>query len=77
MTEKELNRRVGKNIKKFRILYNVEKGKLTQKELADKIGVSVSLIGALESNKITQGISIHNLYKISNILNVNINKFFE
>jgi len=77
MTEKELNKRVGKNVKKYRILYNISIGKLTQKDLANKIGVSVSLIGTLESNKSTQGISMYNLYKISNILKVNISKFFE
>ena len=77
MTEKELNKRVGKNVKKYMILYNISIGKLTQKDLANKIGVSVSLIGTLESNKSTQGISMYNLYKISNILKVNISKFFE
>jgi len=77
MTEKELNKKVGKNIKKYRLLYNLEKGKLTQKDLANKIGVSISLIGVLESSKSTQGISIYNLYKISKILGISIDKFLE
>jgi len=72
MTEKELNKKVGQNIKKYRLIYNVEKEKLTQKNLASKIGVSVSLIGTMESNKSTQGISIYNLYKISDVLGVSI-----
>jgi len=77
MTEKELNKTIGKNIKKYRILYNIEKGKLTQKDLANKVGVSVSLIGTLESNKSTQGLSIFNLYKISKVFGISINNFFE
>jgi len=77
MTEKELNKKVGRNIKKYRILHNINNGKLTQKELSSKIGVSVSLIGAIESNKSSQGISIYNLYKISEVLKISINKFFE
>jgi len=77
MTEKELNKKVGRNIKKYRILHNIEKGKLTQKDLTDKIGVSVSLIGAMESNKNGQGIGIYNLYNISRVLGISIDKFFE
>lgn len=59
------------------MLYNIDKGKLTQSDLAKKIGVSTPTIGLLESNKSSQGISIYNLYKISQVLNVPINKFFE
>jgi len=77
MTEKELNKKVGENIKKYRLLYNINNGKLTQKDLANKIGVSISLIGVLESNKSTQGISIYNLYKISEVFNIPINKLLE
>ena len=69
----------------FVLVFKLIKGKGTlnilskrnKKDLANKIGVSVSLIGTLESNKSTQGISMYNLYKISNILKVNISKFFE
>ena len=69
MTEITLNKIIGKNIKKYRSLSNE---KLTQKELAKKVGVCTSLIGSLESNKINQGISIYNLYKISKVLKVPI-----
>jgi len=71
MTEKNLNKIIGKNIRKYRSLYNL-KNKLTQQELAKKIGVSTSLIGNLESNKNNQGISIYNLYKISKVLKIKI-----
>ena len=74
MTEQKMYKIIGKSIKKYRKL---NKNKLTQKELAEKVGVCTSLIGSLESNKINQGISIYNLYKISKILNVPINNFLE
>ena len=77
MTEKEFNETVEKNIKKYRLLYNVNEGEMSQRKLASKIGVSTSLIGALESRKMSQGIGMYNLYKISQTLNVPINKFFE
>ncbi len=75
--EEQLNNKIGKNIKKYRLLYGINTDKFTQKDLAKKVGVSTSLIGALESNKSTQGISIYNLLKISETLKVPINKFFE
>jgi len=74
MTEQEIYKRIGKNIKKYR---NLNNKKLTQKELAKSIGVCTSLIGSLESNNISQGISIHNLYKISKILNKRVDDFFK
>ena len=77
MTETILNKKIGKNIKKYRFLHNINNSKLTQKDLASRIGVSTSLIGSLESNKVSQGISIYNLYKISKVLNVSINKLLE
>ena len=77
MTEEKLNKTIGKNVRKYRLIYNANGGEMTQRELASKVGVSVSMIGALESKKITQGISLYNLYKISEILNVPITKFLE
>ena len=74
MTEITLNKIIGKNIKKYRSLSNE---KLTQKELAKKVGVCTSLIGSLESNKINQGISIYNLYKISKVLKVPIENLLQ
>ena len=78
MNKQKLNKLIGKNIKKYRLLYNTKnKDKITQAKLSEKLGVNVSLIGALESNNSTQGLSIYNLYQISKILNVRIDKFFE
>ena len=77
MTEEKLNKTIGKNVRKYRLIYNANGGDMTQRELASKVGVSVSMIGALESKNITQGVSLYNLYKISEILNVPITKFLE
>ena len=77
INEEMINNRIGRNIKRYRTLYNANVGELTQSDLAKRIGVSVSLIGGLESTNIKQGISLYNLYKISEVLNVPINKFFD
>ena len=78
MTNEELKKLVGRNIKKYRLIYNAyNKNKLTQAKLAEKIGAKTPLIGALESENNPMGISIYNLYMISKTLNVPINKFFE
>ncbi len=74
--EKDLYAIIGKNIRYYRKLYSLNKKELTQENLAEIANVSTSLIGNLESKKTYQGISIYNLYKISNILEVPIEKFF-
>lgn len=78
MTKKELNKIIGKNIKKYRLLYNKKNNSnLTQERLAEMIDVSVSLISNIESLKSYSGISIPVLYKISIVLDTPINLFFE
>ena len=78
MTNEELKKLVGKNIKKYRLIYNsCNKEKLTQEKLAEKTGARTPLIGALESENNPMGVSIYNLYMISKVLKVPINKFFE
>ena len=78
MNSVELKKLVGRNVRKYRLLYNAyNKEKLTQKGLASKIGVKTPLIGALESENNNMGVSIYNLYMISQALNVSIEKFFE
>ena len=62
---------IGKNIKKYRKL----KG-MTQRELAERLLLSDSFIGKLES--ITyQTISIDTLEQIAAVLEVNIKNFFD
>ena len=75
-SEKEIYYIIGKNIRYYRKLYSLNKKELTQETLAELANVSTSLIGNLESKKTYQGISIYNLYKISNILEVPIENFF-
>lgn len=78
MTKKELNRLVGNNIRKYRLIYNaINNTKITQATLAKEVGVSTPLIGQLESNKSSQGLSLYHLYRISEFLNIPIEKFFE
>ena len=74
--EKELYSIIGKNIRYYRKLYSLNVKDMTQERLAEIANVSTSLIGNLESKKTYQGISIYNLYKISKILDVPIEKFF-
>ena len=77
MNQEKLNYIIGKNIKKYRNLYNKNGQKMTQEKLAELINVSVSHISSLESNKTKKGISISNLYKISLVLGVSIEKLLE
>lgn len=74
MEEKNIYNIVRKNIKKYRKL---NKNKITQEQLAELIDVSASYISGLESDKSNKGISINVLYRISIVLDVPINKFFE
>ena len=75
-SEKELFCIIGNNIKYYRKLYSITNNEITQQELANRINVSTSLIGNLESKNTYQGISVYNLYKISKILEVPIDNFF-
>ncbi len=77
LNEEVMNIKVGENVRKYRKLYSATKEELPQRELAERIGTSTALIGALESKKSSQGISIYNLWKISQVLGVSIDKFFE
>ena len=74
--DKKLYKIIGQNIKYYRQLYNLNKGKMTQEMLAEKVNVSTALIGNLESSKIDQGLSVITLYKISQVLDRNIVDFF-
>lgn len=72
----ELFKIIVKNIKYYRKLYNLEKGKMTQEKLAELTDVSIALIGNLESEKINQGISVFTLWKISKALEIPIENLF-
>lgn len=72
--EQNLYQNIGNNIKYYRLLYSLNKEKLTQERLAEKIDVSTAFIGNLESNKIKQGLSVYTLFKLSKALNVSIDE---
>ena len=74
LNEEDLFKIIGQNIKYYRGLYSLNKQKMTQERLAELIGVSTALIGNLESEKISQGISVPTLYKISLLLEVPIDE---
>ena len=63
---------VGKNIRKYRKEKNV-----TQEQLAVDIGVSPEFYRKFESTLGSEGITLVNVYKISVVLDVSIDKFFE
>ena len=75
-SEEKLYSIIGNNVKYYRKLYSLTKSEMTQKDLAKIINVSTSLIGNLESKNTHQGISVYNLYNISQALEVPIDKFF-
>lgn len=61
-----------KNIRKYRLEKN-----LTQEELAFYTNLSNDFIRRIESEKGKRGVSLKTLYKISVVLETQINKFFE
>lgn len=73
----ELFQIISKNIQYYRKLYNLKKGKMTQEKLAELSEVSTALIGNLESTKIQQGLSVYSLWKISQVLEIPIEKLFD
>lgn len=74
MTGKELYSIIGQNVKYYRLLYTLNKEKLTQEKLAELVDVSTTVIGGLESEKANQGISVLTLYKISKALGVSMDE---
>lgn len=68
---------IGYNVKYYRNLYNLNEGKMTQENLAELVNVSTALIGNLESEKISQGISVFTLWKISQVLEISVDKLFD
>lgn len=63
---------ISHNIKKYRL-----KAGITQEQLAVDIGKSYDFIRRLEYKKGDIGCSIETLYRISVVLDVSIEKFFE
>ncbi len=76
--KKEIFKVVGSNVRYYRQLYNLNHPKemISQAKLAEIIGVSTGLIGAIEAERL-QGVSVPVLWNISQVLGVPIDKFFE
>lgn len=71
-TDKKLYAVIGKNIKRYRISAG-----LTQVQLCDKTGISMSYLTKLESEKCDKSISLSFLNLLANTLNVDITEFFK
>lgn len=63
------------------IAYNVRKyrkiNKITQEQLAIDIDVTPEFLRKFESTRGSEGLSLMSLYKISIVLNISMDKFFE
>lgn len=64
--------KISSNIKKYRLLAGI-----TQEQLAVDVGKSYDFIRRLEYKKRAIGCSIDTLYKISIVLGITMDKFFE
>ena len=63
---------IAQNIKKYR-----KEKKLTQKELADKVGISLSYLSKIEATNCGKSFSLYVLFDISDALNIDIREFFD
>jgi transcriptional regulator with XRE-family HTH domain len=63
---------ISENIKKYRIENN-----LTQRELADKVGISLSYLSKIEASNCNKSFSLHVLFDIADALNIDIKEFFD
>ena len=72
ITKDEINKRVSKNIRKYRKL-----AKITQEQLAVDIGRNYDFVRRLEFSKGKVSCSKETLYRIAIVLNTTIDSFFE
>ena len=63
---------ISNNVRKYRKLAGI-----TQEQLAVDISISPDYLRRFETQNGKEGLTINNLYKISVVLNVSIDKFFE
>ena len=71
-SDKKLYAVIGKNIKKYRTIAG-----LTQVQLCEKTGISLSYLTKLESAKCDKSVSLSFLNLLANTLNVDITVFFK
>ncbi len=70
--DKDIMKTVSKNVRKYRKLAG-----LTQEQLAVDIEMSYDYLRRFESQLGREGLSLMSLYKISVVLGVSMDKFFE
>lgn len=70
--DKDIIKTVSKNVRKYRKLAGI-----TQEQLAVDIDMSYDYLRRFESQLGKEGLSLMSLYKISVVLGVPMNKFFE
>ena len=63
---------ISRNIKNHR-----QKAGLTQAQLAEKAGISISYLSKIEATGCDKGLSIAVLNNIANVLNIEITNFFK
>ena len=68
----DLYRVIGANIKYYR-----EQSRLTQIQLAEQAGISISYLSKIEATGCNKSLSISVLNQIANVLSVEINEFFK
>ena len=62
---------ISRNIKKYRKIKN-----MTQKELSEKVGISLSYLTKIEAEKCNKTFSLDVLFDIADVLDIDIKKFF-
>ena len=65
-------KKIGLNIKKYRLQAN-----LTQEELCEKVGISISYLSKIEAPNCNKRFSLDLLYRICDVLTIDIKKLFE
>lgn len=65
-------KRISKKIKEIRAQKDI-----TQKELADMVGISLSYLSKIEAENCNKSFSLHVLFDIADVLGVDIRSFFE
>lgn len=62
---------ISQNIKKYRKIKN-----MTQKELSEKVGISLSYLTKIEAEKCNKTFSLDVLFDIADVLDIDIKNFF-
>ncbi|MEE0452323.1 helix-turn-helix domain-containing protein [Peptacetobacter sp.] len=70
--DKELFKTIGNNLRIFR-----KKANLTQAQLVESVGISISYLSKIEANNCDKSISLSILNQIANFLEIDIINFFK